>query len=48
MKLINETIKTQLGVYLYYFHQHLFYNPDSITVNRIAKNQILFINNETA
>ena len=43
--LINENIKSHLAVYLYYFQQHLFYNPDAIIARGIAKNQVLFINN---
>ena len=42
---INENIKSHLAVYLYYFQQHLFYNHDAIYVKGIAKNRILFINN---
>ena len=44
--IINENIKNHLAVYLYYFYQHLFYNPDEIIARGIAKNQILFINNQ--
>ena len=33
-------------MYLYYFYEHLFYNPDEIIARGIAKNQIIFINNK--
>ena len=36
--IINENIKNHLAVYLYYFYQHLFYNPDEINARGIAKN----------
>ena len=39
--IINENIKNHLAVYLYYFYQHLFYNPDELIARGIAKNQIL-------
>ena len=44
--LINENIKSHLTVYLCYFQQLLFYNHDAIVARGIAKNQILFNNNQ--
>lgn len=45
-EIINENIQIFLASYLYYFIEHLFYNPDEIKVYGLANNQICFIINK--